>query len=307
MRHILAKQSECKVTRTRARHANSRWPLLVLVFAVGTGLSALWFLRSPASRNANGPGEISAAQPGGISEGTRSILSRLKAPVEIRYYTLLDPASVPETARAFADRVEQLLAQYQQGAEGKLKVTRFKSLTDSGTNAAADGLTPFNMDKGDACYLGLVVLEKGRKEVLSLLLPEWESAVEPDLSRAIERADRGADAGLAVASAMSPAVVEEVKRALPKWDSVSVEDGTKMLRAASLAEFKAALDQSQAQLQAAEQQLTRAQNGGSEAEQQAAMRRLQQVQSEQTEKLKEISLRAETQVRAFQQLRGSGR
>ena len=186
-------------------------------------------------------------------------------------------------------------------------MARYKSLADSSANAAADGLTPFNMDKGDACYLGLAVFENGRREVLGQLAPEWQAAIEPDLSRAIERLNRSANPGAVVATAMSPAVTEEVKRSLPKWDTVSIEEGTKMLRNASLAEFKAALDQSQAQLRDAEQQLIKAQNGGSEAEQQAAMGRLQQLQSEQTEKLKQISMNAEAQIRAFQQLRGSGR
>jgi hypothetical protein len=307
MKHILAEQSESTVTSARARYGSGRWPLLVLVFGLGAGLTALWFLRPAPPHNTNSPEEAGAGQLGGLSQGTQSLLGRLNAPVEIRYYSLLDPATVPETTRGFADRVDQLLAQYRQAANGKIKVTRYKSLADSSANAAADGLTPFNLDKGDACYLGLVVLENGRKEILGQLTPEWEAAVEPDLSRAIERANRSANPGAAVATAMSPAVTEEVKRSLPKWDTVSVEEGTKTLRNASLAEFKAALDQSQAQLQDAEQQLIRAQNGGSEAEQQAAMRRLQQVQSEQTEKLKEISLRAETQVRAFQQLKAGGR
>ena len=306
MKHILAEQSKSTVTRTHARYGAGRWPLLVLVFGLGAGLSALWFLR-PASRDANTPGEAVTGQFGDLSENTRDLLSRLKAPVEIRYYSLLDPASVPETTRAFADRVEQLLAQYRQAADGKIKVTRFKSIADASANAAADGLTPFNMDKGDACYLGLAVFENGRREVLGQLAPEWLAAIEPDLSRAIERLNRSANPGAVVATAISPAVTEEVKRSLPKWDTVSIEEGTKILRNASLAEFKAALDQSQAQLQQAEQQLIKAQNSGSEAEQQVAMGRLQQLQSEQTEKLKQISMNAEAQIRAFQQLRGSGR
>ena len=46
---------------------------------------------------------------------------------------------------------------------------------------------PFNIDKGEPCYLGVALAFKGHKESLSRLSPDWEQAVEPDITRAIAR------------------------------------------------------------------------------------------------------------------------
>jgi len=277
------------------------------MFALGAALSAVWFYRPSTSRSQSTGQEGAGETSGGLSENTKAILGRLNGPVQIRYYSLLDPASVSEATRAYADRVEQLLAQYRQAAGGKIQVTRFRSQADSSANAEADGLTPFNLDKGDGCYLGLAVVENGKRESLAQLAPEWEAALESDLSRTIERVNRAAGTRAPSPTRISASAVEEVKRALPKLDSISVEEGTKVLRAASLAEYKAAIDGAQAQMRAAEERLTQAQAGGSEAEQQAAIKHLQQLQAEQTEKLKEIAARSQAQIEAFQQLKEAGR
>ena len=51
----------------------------------------------------------------------------------------------------------------------------------------AEGIKGFDLDKGRGCYLGLAVSSVGKKEVLPQLYPAWEAALEPDVSRAIER------------------------------------------------------------------------------------------------------------------------
>ena len=56
---------------------------------------------------------------------------------------------------------------------------------DKANAAAADGIRPFNLDKGDACFLGLTVACGERKESLAQLEPEWEPALPFDLARAI--------------------------------------------------------------------------------------------------------------------------
>ena len=163
-------------------------------FAAGTALSAMWFARAP-SRQPAAP--ESAGQPA-LSEATRAVLRRLGSPVEIRFYSLLDAASASESVQAFSGRVDQLLAQYEQEAAGKIKVIRSKILSPASANAAlADGIKPFDLDKGDGCYLGIAVVRAQQKETLSPLAPEWEQALEPDLTRAIARAIAGDSEALA--------------------------------------------------------------------------------------------------------------
>ncbi len=99
------------------------------------------------------------------------------------------------------------------------------------------------------------------------------------------------------------AAAEEVKRTIPNLASVSMEEGTRILRRAALEDFKATVAAMEIQIAKAQQSLSQAQSGGSEAEQQAAVKQLQQVQSEQTEKLKQIAARSAAQIEALRQLK----
>ena len=276
--------------------------LLAVVFLLGIAVSAVWFFIG--SKNAE-PGGKPTIQ---LSESTRAVLSHLDAPLEIRFYALLDPASGPDSMTDFPARVEQLLSAYQQGAGGKIKVTSVNSPSTANANAArADGLEAFNSQKGDACYLGVALVIKGHKETVPRISPEWEQALEPDLTRAIVRlleAGRGDTISLVVSQANATAV-QDVKVLIPNLAAVSVQRGKEILRDAAFKDFTAATIEMQIQVKEAEQRLVQTHNGGSEAEQQAAMKHLQEVQAEQTEKLKQIAGRSKTQLDTFQQLKAA--
>jgi hypothetical protein len=280
--------------------------LALACFLLGTAVSALWFYRN-ANRGSSSTSET--ARGAILSESTKSVLQRLQAPIEIHYYSLLDPATVPDSVRAFAERVAQLLDQYQQAANGKVKVSRQDTSSNTSANAAlADGIKPFNQDKGDACYLGIAVLNNGHKESLPLLSPDWESALESDLSRAIVRLNE--TSGMlspAVAPApIDPAATEEVKRAVPNYAAVSLEEGTRVLRQATLAEFTQAAAEMDVRVKEAEQRFLAAEKSQSEPAQQAARQELQKLQAEQNERLKQIVARSQAQIEALQKLKASG-
>jgi len=212
--------------------------------------------------------------------------------------------------RAFAERVDQLLSKYQQESGGRIEVVRYNSRTDikvAAVAAVADGFKPFNLDKGDACYFGLAIAQDGRTELLSQLAPEWQQVLESDLTRAIGHVARAKDPAprLANTPPATLAATEEVKRALPNFGSVSMEEGTRILRGAALEDFKATVAAMEIHVAEAQQNLSRAQSGGSEAEQQAAIKQLRQLQSEQTDKLKQIAARSAAQVEALRQLKGT--
>ena len=268
---------------------------------MGVAASAFWFYYRGANQ---GPGPAAAQGEGGLSEGTLAVLRRLDSPVELKFYSLLDPASTSDALRAFAGRVEQLLSLYQQEAHGQIKVTRYTSIADAGQAAAADGLRPFNLDKGDACYLGIAAVRGAQKEVLAQLSPDWESALQSDLSRAIARViDASGSNRPAAAPRIDAAAIAEVKKTFPDLASISVEEGSQKLRDAAVNEMKAALAETDAQIKEAEQRLAQAQTAGSETEKQAALKNLQQIQAAQTEKLKQIAARSATQIEALRQLK----
>jgi hypothetical protein len=266
--------------------------LLAVIFAAGIGVGAFWFSRKAGPTPPPGPPQVV------LSEQTRNVLRGLTAPVEIRFYDLLDTSSLPGSWTAFAGRVSDLLAAYQQAAAGRITLTRYDSPSDSFDDKAhADGIQPFNLDKGAACYLGMVVSQDGRSETLPHLSPEYEQALEFDLTRAIARVATPPPAPPVSAETATnqAAAAEQVGRAIPDPANTSLDQGIQILRDAALAEFKAAA-------QAGQEQVKEAQ-GKSEAEHQAAVKALQQVQAEQTDKLKEIAARLQNQLDAWRRMK----
>ncbi len=276
--------------------------LVAVFFLAGIALSAWWFKSA-----SNGPKSMAATESTAeakLSGGTREVLQRLGAPVEIRFYSSLDPASVPGSVQAFADRVEKLLSLYEQSSGGKIKVTLHNSRSNFNANAAVkDGIKAFNLDKGDACFLGLTVARGGQQETLANLAPEWEPALESDLTRAIDRA--GPAAAVPVVTQADTSALEAVKRAIPNVDSISLDEGTRLLRDSALAEFRQAAQELETKVREAQQRYLAAQSGQSEAEQQAAMRDLQQAQAEQADKLKQVAADSKARIEALQRLKSS--
>jgi hypothetical protein len=105
------------------------------------------------------------------------------------------------------------------------------------------------------------------------------------------------------ASPTTTNAIEEVKRTIPNFQTVGLEEGTRLLRQAALADFAATAKEMEAQVKEAQHRLTQAQSGAPETEQQAAVQHLQQLQSEQTEKLKQVAARSEARIRALQWLK----
>jgi hypothetical protein len=175
--------------------------------------------------------------------------------------------------------------------------------------AAADGLKPFNLERGDVCYLGLTVVQGGRKESIPRLSPEWAQALESDISRAIDRVLGPAASVSSVAATLpvDPAILEEVKRQIPNFASVTLEEGAQILREAALRDLQAALSQMEGQRKEAEQRVARMEEAKSETEKQTALKDLQRLQAEQGAKLTEFTTRSSAQIEALRQLKESAR
>lgn len=269
-------------------------------FLAGAALSALWFTRAAWHHS-------SADSPPALSAATTGVLSHLDAPVEIRYYSMLDASSVPEPVQAFAGRVDQLLGQYEQAGGGRVRVVRCESFSNSSANAAeADGITAFNNDKGNACFLGIALVCGGQKESLPRLVPEWEQALEPDLTRAITRAIARADEsrpGAQRVARVDTSNLVAVRKAIPDLDALSLEEGTRILRDASMVKFKQAVKEMDASLKDAEQRLIQSQGNQSEAAQQAAAEELRKIQADGTRKIQQIAQDSHAQIAALQQLK----
>jgi hypothetical protein len=298
----------CRMQARTAERARVRIVLLVLIcFVLGIGAGAYWY--RGAAKSSQSP--AAAAPTAGLSEVMTDALKQLDAPVEIRFYAPASKTTLPEPLQAFAGRVDQLLAWYEQSAGGKIKVTRLDPLMNAsaGVTAKADGIKPSPLTSGDIYYLALVVGHRGQKEMISPLAPEWEMALESDLSRAILRLASSKSAAQRVVSAPTAdpvaarEVAQEIARAIPNLESVTTVEGTQMLRKLALEQCQASVREIQPKVDAAQQKLVEAQRGASEPDQVAAMKQFQQIQTEQTEKVKQITLHLQYQIAALEQLK----
>jgi hypothetical protein len=270
---------------------------MLVVFLLGAVLAGVWFQYD----------KHTAGGRTGLSNQTVELLRHLNSPVEIRFYSILPPGSAPEPLQDFSRRVDHLLSEVQVANEGKIHVTRNDSTSGANADAAsADGIHPFNLDKGDACFLGLTVACGERKESLAQLQPEWEPALEFDLARLILQVTATPATSVVKASApVAPEVTNEILRLIPDLKGMSLEDGTRILRGAAVQELTAAGAEAENQINLAKQQLADAQNSGSEQQQQAATKHLQDVQLAQAEKVKAIAARLQAELAVFQQMKAA--
>src|SRR6185437_12524809 len=126
-----------------------------------------------------------------LSNGTKAILAKLDTPVKIRYYCTQPENATPDTVflKSYAKEVEDLLAEYQQAAHGKLIIQKYDPQPDSDAedSAGLDGIEAQTLRGGEKFYLGLAVSQLDAKEAIPFLSPTREQELEYDITRAISR------------------------------------------------------------------------------------------------------------------------
>jgi phosphoglycolate phosphatase-like HAD superfamily hydrolase len=298
---FMARPIRLATRHTPWKRGNARIIALVILLSAGVGGAVWLYLDAKARTQAHGNADTDIR----LSDSTRTALKRLRSPVEIRFYSVLREDPAPDPLRAFSGRVDRLLSAYEREAGDTIMVTRLQSRSAEDMDAASsDGIKAFNLSQGEPCYLGLALRCKDRNETLPRLTPEWEVALEADLTRAIlqvsgTRSQPGTD-GLSESARNAR---EDIKRAIPDLENVPLEKGRQILRDAAFKELKAAAAEMQRKIEQAQQQLVEARASGSEERQQAAMKRVREAQAAQTEKLKEISARVDAQITALEELK----
>ena len=133
--------------------------------------------------------DITAEKAHTLSPGTKKILSKLDSRITLRFYCTQGDNAMPPVLRTYAQRIEDLLAEYKQAAKGKLVVEKIDPKPDSeaedsarlnGIEGQATGA--FGSDK---IYLGIAVSLLDAKFSLPFLPPERQRLLEYDISRAI--------------------------------------------------------------------------------------------------------------------------
>jgi hypothetical protein len=271
--------------------------LMLLVLTIGFAGGALVVYRMTASKKPTPVAENELT----LSESTRAVLSQLKAPVEVRFFALFGGDVAATNLQEFALEIGNLLSAMETEAQGKITVTRHVTWTPETTKlAAADGIVPVDVG-GDPSYVGLVVAQDKRKESLARLAPEWASALEFDLARAISRVGTPPSAPQTPAQIVESSQAEvSVKRTIPDAAATSLEDGKQILREASLKAYQDLVNEMNREVAKAEQAVQQS----SEADREAASQRLQQVRANYVENLRNVALQSQAQMESWTKLKG---
>jgi ABC-type uncharacterized transport system involved in gliding motility auxiliary subunit len=122
-----------------------------------------------------------------LSPGTRGILESLEAPVRIRFYYSRGGHAVPVGLRTYAQRVDDLLAEYRAASNGRVIIERINPEPDTEAEESAqlDGVEPQQTPAGERFYLGLAVSFLDQRAAIPALSPDRERLLEYDITRAI--------------------------------------------------------------------------------------------------------------------------
>ncbi len=174
--------------------------------------------------------DMSENQQFTLTRGTKEILGKIDGQVEIRFYYSRSLKEMPLPLKTYAQRIEDLLTEYQQVAGKKLVVKRLDPKPDSQAedSAALDGVDGQMLQTGDKVFLGLAIEFVGQKVALPFLMPDRERLLEYDLSRAIagvlteEKPPVGILTSLPVFGApMNPMMAQMGQRPQEPWVLVS--------------------------------------------------------------------------------------
>ena len=121
-----------------------------------------------------------------LSDGTKSILDELAAPVVVRYYATRSTNYLPEEMKLHMRRVDDLLAEYESLSDGKLQIENLDPEPDTDAEDAAnlDGISGQSINQ-ENLYFGLAISCLDRTSTIPFLDPNDETMLEYEISRRI--------------------------------------------------------------------------------------------------------------------------
>lgn len=130
-------------------------------------------------------GDLTAGKIYTLSDGTRSLLSKVEEPISLQLYSSRSASGLPTSYKNFADRVEEMLRAYVRTGGGKLSLEVISPEADAPEEerAQAAGLQAQQVPgTGETFYLGLVVTQADQQKSLPTFSPEREELLEYDVS-----------------------------------------------------------------------------------------------------------------------------
>ena len=123
-----------------------------------------------------------------LSQGSKTVLSGLTEPLELRFYYSREAAGADPALSAYAARVRELLLSYAANADGMVRVVEVNPEPDSEEEdeARMAGLQPIEPPGQDAIFLGVAGANAvDDRQAIAFLDPEREPFLEYDVTRLI--------------------------------------------------------------------------------------------------------------------------
>ena len=160
-----------------------------------------------------------------LSDGTKSILRDLDAPVVVRYYATRKSEAMSRDLKLYMRKVEDFLKQYAALSGGKLRVELLDPQpdTDAEDSASLDGMRGERIVDGsyeENIYHGASISCLDKKQTIPFLSPNNETRLEYELSSAIAQVSQPKKPVIGLMSALNlpggPAAMPG-QRPTPPW------------------------------------------------------------------------------------------
>ncbi|PCJ19512.1 MAG: hypothetical protein COB02_07135 [Candidatus Cloacimonadota bacterium] len=127
-----------------------------------------------------------------LSQGTKTILSKLEGELHIKYYMNKEAEAVPLYLKSYGQRIAELFQEYQDYSHGKitLEVLDPKADTEDEEWASKYGIKGLPLPNGDSFRMGAVFLSGSGEEVIPFFNPQKETFLEYEITEAISKTQK---------------------------------------------------------------------------------------------------------------------
>ena len=124
-----------------------------------------------------------------LSEGSRSLLSKIEEPIHLKFYFSRSVEGLPILFKSYADRVEELLSQYKKLSNGKLSIEIIdpKPDTQEEESAIRYGIAGQPLQSGGTLFFGLLAIQADQEETIPFFDAGREAFLEYDISQVLYR------------------------------------------------------------------------------------------------------------------------
>ncbi|MDG2195327.1 MAG: Gldg family protein [SAR324 cluster bacterium] len=124
-----------------------------------------------------------------ISEGSKKILTKLEDPIRIKFYFSVHNEQLPPSLKIYAQRIVELLGEYQTISSGKMTLEVFdpKPDTEEEEWAIRYGIEAPKLPNGDSIFFGATFLQVDQEITIPFFDPRRQEFLEYDITLAIHR------------------------------------------------------------------------------------------------------------------------